>query len=179
MMAYGNLENPPERYRVEAGRLWASGIATGVVAALVALVGILVARGLFKVAVLAPKDHGLWGDARTATYAVVSAAVALLATGLIHVLCLAVAEPRTFFRWIMALLTVIAVVSPLTVDAEWGPRIGTALINLAIGVVITAIIDSVAAVTLRRRPTGGAAPTPPAGGTARTRRYDEPLYYDR
>jgi hypothetical protein len=48
-------------------------------------------------------------------------AVALLATGLVHALCLTVAEPRRFFRWIMALLTVIAVVAPLTVAAGWVP----------------------------------------------------------
>jgi hypothetical protein len=173
-MAYGNADNPSDRYSVDPGRLWASGIATALVAALVALVGILIARGLFKVAVLAPRDHGLWGDARTVTYTVVAAAVALLATGLIHVLCLTVAEPRRFFCWIMALLTVIAVVSPLTVAADWEPRVATALINLAIGVAITAIIDSVATVVRRPRPAA-----PPVGGTVRTRQYEEPLYFDR
>ena len=41
------------RQPVDAGRLWTGGLATAVVAALVALVGVLIARGLFDIPVLA------------------------------------------------------------------------------------------------------------------------------
>ena len=65
---------PDERHEtsdgpVDAGRLWAGGIATAVVAGLMAIVGIVIARGIFHVAVLAPKGSGTWGNANTATYA--------------------------------------------------------------------------------------------------------------
>lgn len=46
---------------VAGGRLWAGGAATAVVAALIAVVGILIARGVFGVPVLAPEGEGTWG----------------------------------------------------------------------------------------------------------------------
>jgi hypothetical protein len=44
------------RLRVDAARLWTGGLATALVAALVAVVGVLIARGLFDVSVLAPPE---------------------------------------------------------------------------------------------------------------------------
>lgn len=44
-----------EQQTVNGGRLWAGGAATAVTAVLTAIVGILIARGLVKVAVLAPR----------------------------------------------------------------------------------------------------------------------------
>src|SRR5207249_12211135 len=46
-------EGRPSR-SVDAGRLWTGGVATALVAALVAVVGVLIARGLLEVPVLAP-----------------------------------------------------------------------------------------------------------------------------
>jgi hypothetical protein len=95
MMSYdGEIANGPDRRALNAGRFWASSIAAAVVAALVAVVGVLVARGLFDVLVLEPRNHGVWGDARTATYAIGAAVAALLAAALMHLLTLAVAQPR-------------------------------------------------------------------------------------
>jgi hypothetical protein len=42
---------------LDPGRLWAGGTATAVVAALAAVAGVLIARGVFKVPVLAPQSH--------------------------------------------------------------------------------------------------------------------------
>jgi hypothetical protein len=52
-------DQPHATLGLDPRRLWSGGVAT---AALLALVGILVARGLLDVAVLAPKGDGLWGD---------------------------------------------------------------------------------------------------------------------
>ncbi|MCE7004351.1 DUF6069 family protein [Kibdelosporangium philippinense] len=143
-----------ERPGVNAGRLWASGLATAVVAALLAIVGIMIARGLVEVAVLAPKGEGVWGNANTFTYALLSGAAALLATGLMHLLILAVATPRQFFTWIMVLVTLIAVVLPLSLTVDPGAKVATAVINLVIGLAITIIINSAssAALVIRRDP---------------------------
>jgi hypothetical protein len=148
---------------VDAGRLWAGGVATAVVAALTAIVGLLIARGIFNVTVLEPKGQGIWGSASTATYAVVAALVALLATGLMHLLSLAVPSPGSFFGWIMVLLTAIAVVVPLTLDVKLEVKAATAAINLVIGLVITIVISSMAASarTVHRRKRTAAA-RPPA-----------------
>jgi len=70
------------------------GAATAVVAALIALSGILVCRWLFNIPVLARQD-GAWGDASTAGYAVAAAAVALVATAIMHLLLIAGAPIRS------------------------------------------------------------------------------------
>jgi hypothetical protein len=69
---------------VDAGRLWTGGLATALVAALVAIVGVLIARGVFEVPVLAPTDEGTLGNSSTFRLAAFVAAAALLATGLDH-----------------------------------------------------------------------------------------------
>lgn len=142
-----------DRPGIDAGRLWAGGVATAVVAALVAVVGLLLIRGVFGVAVLAPKEAGIWGNANTTTYALVAAACALLATGLMHLLSVTTPAPSQFFTWIMVLLTLIAVVLPLTLTVEPSAKFATAALNLVIGLVITALVSSMAANarTLHRR----------------------------
>ncbi|BCJ55936.1 hypothetical protein Asp14428_74110 [Actinoplanes sp. NBRC 14428] len=152
----GGIRQESEPYALNAGRFWASSIATAVVAALLTVVGVLVTRGLFDVAILAPRSHGVWGGAPTVTYAAGAAVVALLAAGLMHLLILTVAEPRRFFGWIMALATLIAVIMPLTLADRSGPRIATAVINLAIGIAVATIVDGVAQAT---RQTPGTHPS--------------------
>jgi hypothetical protein len=46
------------RVHIDAARLWTGGLATALVAALVAVVGVLIARGLFDDPVLAPAREG-------------------------------------------------------------------------------------------------------------------------
>lgn len=173
------------RRELNAGRLWAGGVATAVVAALVAILGLLIARGV-HVWVLAPRRHGIWGNANTVTYAIGAAVVALAATGLMHLLSLTVPAPAAFFRWIMVLVTLLAVVLPLTLTVDLAQKVATALINLVIGLVITIVVDMMAAsswtVVTPGAPDGAprrASPAPeqPPGrsGTAPpTRRWEQP-----
>jgi hypothetical protein len=142
---YGSGGVPETRPGVDAPRLWAGGVATAVVAALAAIVGLMIARGIFHVVVLEPKGGGIWGNASTVTYAIVAALVALLATGLMQLLCVAVPSPGTFFGWIMVLVTAIAVVIPLTLTATTQAKAATAAINLVLGLIITMVIGSMAA----------------------------------
>lgn len=134
---------------VDAGRLWAGGVATAVVAGLIAIVGIVIARGIFHVPVLAPKGSGTWGNANTATYALAAFGVGLLATGLIHVLLLATPAPFTFFGWIMGLCTLAAVTAPFASDADVAPKVSTAIINAAIGICIWTLTVGTAHRSLR------------------------------
>ncbi|HEX6522160.1 MAG TPA: hypothetical protein VF070_19465 [Streptosporangiaceae bacterium] len=71
---------------VSSRTLWAGGMATAVVAALIATVGILIARGIFHVAVLASDLSGTWGTANTAVYVLIAFCAGLLATRIIQVL---------------------------------------------------------------------------------------------
>ena len=59
---------------VDARKLWAGGAASAVVAGLVALVGVLVSRWLFKVALLAPRQDGAFGNVHTADLVLVAVA---------------------------------------------------------------------------------------------------------
>jgi hypothetical protein len=65
----------PSHGTLDAARLWSGGVATAVVATLIAVAGILLSRGVLVVPVLSPKGEGVWGNANTLTYALVSGAV--------------------------------------------------------------------------------------------------------
>lgn len=132
------------------GRLWTGGAATALVAGLLAVVGILVARGLLDIAVLAPKGEGAWGNANTLTYALVSAVCAFAATGLVQLLLTTTPRAVRFFTWIMVLLTAIAVVLPLSLDVATESRVFTAVLNAAIGFSITALLSGVVGSARRR-----------------------------
>jgi hypothetical protein len=150
------------RPRVDAGRLWTGGLASAVVAALVAVVGVVIARGLFDVPVLAPTGEGTLGDASTARLAVLAALAALaalLATGLMHLLLVSTPRPFRFFAWIVALLVVVAVLAPFTTGASLDTKVATAAINLAIGLAIGSLVPGVARSAIRL----GSGRPPPAG----------------
>lgn len=141
---------PPAAGRLDAGRLWAGGLATALVAALVAVTGIVITRGLLDVAVLAPKGDGVWGNATTAAYALASGVVAIVATALMQVLALTTPRYGRFFTWIMALATATATALPLGLPTGLASRVATAVINLLIGIAITSTLTAVARTAVRR-----------------------------
>ncbi len=155
--------------RPDAGRLWAGGGATAVVAALAALVGILIARGLAHVAILAPQGAGAWGTASTTAYVILSAVAALIATGLLHFLMVTTPRATLFFGWIMGLLVVIAMVIPLSLVVNMDDKIATALLNLLIGLAITIPLVNISYITRadRARPVTRTGDVPPP-----TRQWD-------
>ena len=147
---------------VDARQLWSGGAATAVVAALIALVGILVCRWLFNIPLLAPRQDAAWADASTAEYAI-TAAAALIATAIMHLLLTATPRPLVFFNWIMGLATVIAVVYPFSTTAALSQKMATAVINLLLGAAIGSLINGTAARLIRRRAiTGDYQPTYPS-----------------
>jgi hypothetical protein len=134
---------------LNAGKLWAGGVATAVVAALIAIVGILVGRGLFDVAVLAPKGAGVWGDADTMWYALGAAFLSLVATGLVHLLILFTPRPMRFFGWVMVLATVVAMLLPFVTEEDLGSRLFTAGLNFILGVAIGSLVAGTARTAVR------------------------------
>lgn len=148
-----------EKLQVNGNRLWTGGVATAVVAALVAVVGVLIARGLLDVPVLAPTEEGVLGNANTARLALVAAGAALAATGLMHLLLLFIPRPWQFFTWIMSLVTLAALLAPFATDAEIATKVATAAIFLAIGVAIGSLVSGVASSAVRL----GGEEQPPAG----------------
>ncbi|WP_030158262.1 DUF6069 family protein [Glycomyces sp. NRRL B-16210] len=134
---------------VEAGKLWAGGFGTAVVAALLALVGILLVRGVLGVHILSPSDAGAYGDATTTTYAFGAFGAAILATGVLHLLLMLMPRPMSFFNWIMLLVIAVGVLIPFTAAAELQSQIATAGINLVIGICIMSLLNSVGGIATR------------------------------
>jgi Family of unknown function (DUF6069) len=130
---------------VEPGKLWSGGAASAAVAGLVALVGVLVARWLFNLPVLAPSQDGAYGDVRTTVLVLVAAAAALAATGLVHLLLISTPRPFLFFGWIVALVTTLVVVYPFSTTAPLDAKIATAAVDLAIGAMIATLVGGAAA----------------------------------
>ena len=145
---------------VDAGRLWAGGLATAVVAALIAIVGIVIARGIFHIPVLAPNRSGTWGDADTLTYALAAFGVGLLATALMHILLLATPSPFVFFGWILGLSTLVAALAPFATSAEMASKVSTAIINAFIGIGVWSLTVSTAHRSLRRGSPYGSTRSP-------------------
>src|SRR5260370_37823027 len=158
-------EPPPEpsgpvRW-IEPGRLWAGGVPTAIVAALIALVGILVSRWLFTIPILAPRRDGAWGDASTGTYVLSAAGAALVATAIMHLLLLTTPRPQVFFGWIIGLATIVAVVFPFSTTASLAAKFATALVNLVLGIAIGTLTAQVAGRAVRRRRPGDSSQSSP------------------
>jgi hypothetical protein len=137
------------RPAVDPGRLWAGGAATALVAALIAIVGVLIARGVFDIAVLAPASAGALGGAATAWYAALAGAAGLAATALVQLLIAFAPRPMRFFSWVMVLATAVAVLVPLVLDLSTGAKLALGLLNLILGLAIGSLVAGTAAAAIR------------------------------
>jgi hypothetical protein len=139
----------PPRPKVDVGQLWAGGVATAIVAALVAVVGILVCRWLFNIPILAPARDGAYGDVHTTGLVLAAAIAALVATLLAHLLLASTPRPLTFFRWIVSLATVVVVLFPFSTGAPLSQKVATAAVDLVIGFAIGSLLTGVGARSVR------------------------------
>jgi hypothetical protein len=133
---------PGKRVVIDAPRLWGGGLATAVVAALVAAVGVLVCRDLLHVKLVEPPLLKIT-KSFAGSYAITAFVAALLATGLAHLLSVVTPRPRIFFGWIVALVTVVTMVLPFTLDGNIKGKICAALINMVIGLCIASLLSAV------------------------------------
>ena len=168
------------RVRPDSGQFWAGAVATAVIAALIALVGILISRWTLGIPILAPAGDGAWGNAHTGEYVLLAACVALVTAGLLYLLMLSTPQPDVFFRWIIGLVTLIAVVYPFSSSAPLDQKVATAIVNLVLGVAIASLLTATAARAIRRngpppsnlnRPPDPARPGVPADPYGQ--RYDQ------
>lgn len=135
---------------VDAGRLWAGGAATALVAALVALVGVLIAEGVFDVTMVEPPLVPT-GGSFAVHYALTAALFALVATGVGHLFALSTPRPRAFFSWVVGLATAAACVLPFALEGSLAGRVATSLVNLVIGCCVLSLLSSVLVRTVRPR----------------------------
>lgn len=129
---------------MDATRLWVGGLLAGVVAAGVAIVGLLIARGIFDINVFVPGRQDALFTPSSWWYAGAAFIGGVLATGLLHLLLVANAPaPFRFFSWILGLIIAISVIVPFTTNTELESQIATAGINLAIGITLMSILQGV------------------------------------
>jgi len=157
------------RVRPDPAQFWAGAAATAVVAALIALVGILVSRWALSIPILAPTGDGAWGNAHTGEYVLLAALVALIAAGVLYLLELGAPAPRVFFGWIVGLATLAAVVYPFSTSAPLDQKVATAIVNLILGIAIASLLSAVSARAIRISRTA-----PPGYGQPRSQEYGQP-----
>ncbi len=140
-----------DRVTIDAGRLWGGGVATGLVAALVALVGVLICSivdvHLVRPALLLDVVDRFAGD-----YALTAFVLTLVATGIAHLVALTTPRPRMFFSWIIGLATLAGVAAPFAVGDNTESQVATACINLALGLCVLSLLGGVMARTVRLGP---------------------------
>lgn len=144
--------------QINFARLWSGGLASAIVAALIGLVGVLIARAVAQVALYAPREASAFGDSSTALLCLTAAAAALAATGLAHLLLLSTPRPLAYFSWIIGLVTVAVVVVPFISVASLPIALAMALIHGVIGLAIGSLVSGAAASASRP-----ARPAQPSG----------------
>jgi hypothetical protein len=141
--------------RINAGRLWAGGAATLVVAALIVVVGITLCRGILAIPVPVPTVTGGMSDV---VYVLLAAGAAVVATGLLHLLIAAAPRPLVFFGWIVFLATAGAGMAPFSNSilgsaghiAMLSSKVATATINVIVGIAIGSLLTGVARSAITR-----------------------------
>ncbi|KGI81752.1 hypothetical protein IL38_08445 [Actinopolyspora erythraea] len=132
-------------------QLWTGGAATALVSALIALVGVVILRGVLRIPVLGPSRYGTLGDVSTVRLCLLAALAALLATALLHLLLVSTPRPITFFGWIVTLVTVAVAVRPFTTAASLETQLASCALNALIGLAIGTLTAGVAASATRSR----------------------------
>jgi hypothetical protein len=136
-----------EQTRADAGRLWAGGAVTALVAAGVALVGVLVMQRMLDVTVRMP-DGSRPDDAMT-VLPVAAALIALLATGLLHLLMSTTPRAPHFFGWIGSLAVTLVLLVVFLNDTKLITQVETAAFYLLVGVAIISSLIGVAHTAVR------------------------------
>ena len=146
---------PSGSRRIAVTRLWSAGLATAVVAALVALVGVLFVRALLRIDLYASRAAGAFGDSTTVVLCIGAAVAALAATGLAHLLLLSTPRPLAYLSWIIGLVTAAAVVLPFTYASGAAVALSQAVIHLVIGIAIGSLVSGAAASAMRNSTLSG------------------------
>ena len=152
---------------VVAKRLWAGGVATAVVAAGIAILGVLVINTVLDVGIQAAGRSGALVDNASTIIPVAAALAALAGTALLHLLLLTTPRPASFFSAIAFLLLAVLVLQVFLADGTIGAHLATAVLYAAIGIAIVSMLSGVSATSVRAATPGG------WGGRRYDGRYDQ------
>jgi hypothetical protein len=138
-----------EQTRADAGRLWAGGAATALVAAGVALVGVLVLHRLLKAPLLSPGGLRESADYARVAFPIAAALITLLATGLLHLLMTTTPSASQFFSWITGLALALLVLQVFLGSGTLLTQIETGAFYLVVGVAIISSLLGVSRTAVR------------------------------
>lgn len=147
-------------------RLWAGGVATAIVAAGIAFVGVLIIGNIFDVGIQTAGRSGALVDDAVTIIPIAAGLAALAATALLHLLLLTTPRPATFFSALCFLVLVVLVLQVFLADGSWIDHIATAILYAGIGIAVVAMLSGVSRTAVRPAATGG------WGGRQNDGRYD-------
>lgn len=124
------------RADADAGRLWAGGAATALVAAGVALIGVMVLHSLLHAAIVSPTGLRQAAGYAMIAFPVSAAILTLLATGLLHLLMTTTPRASQFFAWIASLALALLILQVFLHQTDLLTQAETAAFYLLIGVAI-------------------------------------------
>ena len=133
---------------IDTPRLWGGGVATGLVAALVALVGVLICA-IVDVRLVRPALLLDFFDTFAGDYALTAFLLTLAATAVAHLCALTTPRPQMFFSWIVVLATAAGVAAPFAIGDHTESQVSTACINLVLGICVLSLLNGVMARTVR------------------------------
>ncbi|MHC1561940.1 hypothetical protein [Actinomycetospora sp. NBRC 106375] len=130
-------------------RLWAGGVATAVVAAGIAIVGVLIISNVFELGIQTTQRSGALVDNAMTIIPVCAVIAALAGTALLHLLLLTTPRPATFFSAIVLLVLVVLLLQVFLADGGVVDHIATAILYAAIGLAIISMLSGVSRTAVR------------------------------
>ena len=140
---------------VVAKRLWAGGVATALVAAGIAFVGVLIINSIFEVGIQTAGRSGALVDDASTVIPVAAAIAALASTALLHLLLLTTPRPASFFSAIAVLVIVVLILQVFLAEGSIAAHIATGILYAAIGIAIVSMLSGVSATSVRPAQRGG------------------------
>jgi hypothetical protein len=138
-----------EQARADAGRLWAGGVVTAVVAAGVALIAVMVSDKVLHVTLLNPDGTREAAADAMVMLPLLVAIVTMLATGLLHLLMTTTPRAPQFFASIGALVMVLILLQVYLSASDVTGRLATGVLYLLSGVVIISSLSGVGRTAVR------------------------------
>jgi hypothetical protein len=149
-------------------RLWAGGVATAVVAAGIAIVGVLILTNVFDLGIQTAERSGALVDNAITIIPVCAAIAALAGTALLHLLLLTTPRPATFFSALVVLALVVLLLQVFLARGSVVDHIATAVLYAAIGLAIISMLSGVSRTAVRPVTAGSGW-----GGRQYDGRYDQ------
>ncbi len=138
-------------WKVDGGRLWGTGVATAVVAGLAAMTVLFVARSLVgsQVLVALPGAQAPAELPYLNTFALAFVA-GIVATGVLHLLLVAVPRGTAFFGWLSILFLVLSLGPVFAMDVPMASKAWLAGMHaVTYAVVVSLLLGSVSRVAVR------------------------------